>query len=122
LGGGYDCGKLAFMASTLARRLRKNPTDAESRLWLHLRQKQLGGFRFRRQVPLGPYVVDFVCQSEKLVIEVDGGQHAHRIGHDARRSAWLAENGYRVLRFWNNDVLANTAGVLETILRALEQQ
>ena len=110
------------MASTLARRLRKNPTDAESRLWLHLRQKQLGGFRFRRQVPLGPYVADFVCQSEKLVVEVDGGQHADRIEDDARRSTWLAANGYRVLRFWNNDVLGNTEGVLETILRALERR
>jgi very-short-patch-repair endonuclease len=110
------------MASTLARRLRKNPTDAESRLWLHLLQKQLGGFRFRRQVPLGPYVTDFVCQSEKLVVEIDGGQHADKIEHDERRSVWLAENGYRVLRFWNNDVLANTEGVLETILRTLEQR
>ncbi len=106
----------------LARRLRKNPTDAESRLWRHLRQKQLGGYRFRRQVPLGPYVADFVCQSEKLVVEVDGGQHADRTEDDARRSRWLITNGYRVLRFWNNDVLGNTEGVLETILRALEQR
>jgi very-short-patch-repair endonuclease len=120
LGGGYGRGKVAIMASTLARRLRKNPTDAERRLWLRLRQKQLGGFRFRRQVPLGPYVADFVCQSEKLVIEVDGGQHSDKIEHDERRSAWLAANGYRVLRFWNNDVLGNTEGVLETILRTLE--
>jgi very-short-patch-repair endonuclease len=110
------------MVSTLARRLRKNPTDAESWLWRHLRQKQLGGFRFRRQVPLGPYVVDFACLSENLLVEVDGGQHADRIEHDERRAAWLAENGYRVIRFWNNDVLANTEGVLETILRALEER
>jgi len=122
LGGGYACAKLARMASMLARRLRKNPTDAESRLWRHLRQKQLGGYRFRRQVPLGPYVADFVCQSEKLVVEVDGGQHADRTEDDARRSRWLITNGYRVLRFWNNDVLGNTEGVLETILRALEQR
>jgi very-short-patch-repair endonuclease len=110
------------MPSNLARRLRKNPTDAESRLWWCLRQKQLGGFRFRRQVPLGSYVADFVCLSEKLVIEVDGGQHAERIEHDEARTAWLAANGFRVLRFWNNDVLGNMEGVLQTILDALEQR
>lgn len=110
------------MPSTLARRLRKNPTDAESRLWRHLRQKQIGGYRFRRQVPLGPYVADFVCLSEKLVVEVDGGQHAARAAHDEARSSWLADNGFRVLRFWNNDVLANTEGVCEAILRALEER
>ena len=110
------------MPSTIARRLRKNLTDAGSRLWLHLRQRQLGGFRFRRQVPLGPYVVDFACLAEKLVIEVDGGQHADRVEQDERRSAWLAANGFRVLRFWNNDVLANTQGVLQTIFEALQSR
>jgi adenine-specific DNA-methyltransferase len=110
------------MASPLARHLRKNPTDAESRLWQHLQQRQLAGFRFRRQAPLGPYVADFVCQSEKLVVEVDGGEHADRIEHDNRRTAWLAANGYRVLRFWNNDVLGNTESVLETILKTIEER
>ena len=110
------------MASTNARHLRKNLSDAESRLWWRLRQKQLGGFRFRRQVPLGPYVADFVCLSAKLVVEVDGGQHAERVEHDESRSAWLVANGFRVLRFWNNDVLGNTEGVLETILDALEDR
>ena len=108
------------MPSTLARGLRKNLTDAENRLWLRLRQRQLGGFRFRRQVPLGPYVVDFACLAEKLVVEVDGGQHAERIEHDEMRSAWLVANGFCVLRFWNNDVLGNTDGVLQTILDALQ--
>ena len=108
------------MSSTLARHLRKNLTDAERRLWLRLRQRQLHGFRFRRQVPLGPYVVDFACLAEKLVIEVAGGQHGNRIGRDETRTAWLAASGFRVLRFWNNDVLANTEGVLQTILDALE--
>ena len=110
------------MSTAVARHLRKNLTEAEGRLWQRLRQKQLGGFRFRRQVPLGQYVADFVCLSEKLVVEVDGGQHARRIEQDERRAAWLAENGFRVLRFWNNDVLSNTEGVLETILRALERK
>jgi very-short-patch-repair endonuclease len=110
------------MPSTLARRLRKNPTDAETRLWWRLRQKQLGGFRFRRQVPLGPYVADFVCLAEKLVVEVDGGQHAEQVEHDEARTAWLAANGLRVLRFWNNDVLGNMDGVLQTILDALERR
>ena len=108
------------MASPTARHLRKNPTDAEIRLWHQLRRRQLRGFRFRRQVPLGRYVADFVCLSEKLVIEIDGGQHSSRFDHDVRRTAWLAQNGFRVLRFWNNDVLENPEGVLETILRALE--
>jgi very-short-patch-repair endonuclease len=110
------------MPSNLARRLRKNPTDAAMRLWWRLRQKQLGGFRFRRQIPLGPYVADFVCLSEKLVIEVDGGQHAEQVEHDAARTAWLAANGFRVLRFWNNEVLGNMEGVLQTILDVLERR
>jgi len=110
------------MVSTIACRLRKNSTDAERHLWWRLRQRQLAGFRFRRQVPLGPYIADFVCLSAKLIVEVDGGQHAERPEQDERRSAWLAANGFDVLRFWNNDVLGNTEGVLEAILRALEER
>jgi very-short-patch-repair endonuclease len=100
----------------LARKLRLTPTDAEVRLWSRLRQKQLEGFRFRRQHPLGPYVVDFFCAEAKLIVEVDGGKHA-----DDReaRTRWLEARGYRVIRFWNNDVLANTEGVLRMILDAL---
>jgi len=100
----------------LARKLRLTSTDAEIRLWSRLRRKQLEGFRFRRQHPLGPYVVDFFCAEAKLVVEVDGGQHAD---DGDTRTRWLAARGYRVIRFWNNDVLANTEGVLQMILEAL---
>ncbi len=106
------------MASSSARRLRANPTDAEIRLWSRLRRKHLDGFRFRRQHPMGPYVVDFFCPEAKLVVEVDGGQHADSAS-DAVRTRWLEAGGHRVIRFWNNDVLANTEGVLLTILGAL---
>jgi very-short-patch-repair endonuclease len=104
------------MASPLARRLRAMPTDAELRLWSRLRRKQLAGFRFRRQHPLGNYVVDFFCAEAQLIIEVDGGQHADE---SSARENWLKARGYRVVRFWNNDVLANTDGVVERILAAL---
>lgn len=104
------------MASPLARRLRSTATDAEIRLWSRLRRKQLDGFRFRRQHPIGPYVVDFFCPEAKLIVEVDGGQHADE---SDRRTRWLEERGYRVVRFWNNDVLANTEGVLLAILAAI---
>jgi len=107
------------MASSFARALRRNPPEAELRLWLRLRRRQLDGFRFRRQVPLGPYVVDFACLSARLVVEVDGGQHAWRHGEDATRMSWLEANGFRVLRLWNNEVFSNINGVLETIRGAL---
>ena len=106
------------MALPLARRLRTTPTDAEIRLWSRLRRKQLEGFRFRRQHPMGPYVVDFFCPEAKLIVEVDGGQHAESAG-DVRRTRWLEAHGYRVIRFWNNDVLGNTEDVLLSILEAL---
>jgi adenine-specific DNA-methyltransferase len=105
------------MANDRAKQLRQQPTDAETRLWSRLRRKQLDGLRFRRQAPLGPYVVDFFCPDAKLIIEVDGGQHAGRQAYDTRRTTWLEERGYRVLRFWNNEVLENTDGVLSEILR-----
>ncbi len=107
------------MSSSHARTLRLTPTDAEIRLWSRLRRKQLDGFRFRRQQPIGPYVVDFFCPTAKLVIEVDGGQHAVRVDQDEGRSRWLGDRGFRVLRFWNNDVLANTDGVIWAIREAL---
>ena len=107
------------MADQRARRLRRNPTDAERKLWSLLRRKQLSGYRFRRQVPIGPYVVDFACLAAHLVIEVDGGQHALSVDRDQRRTAWLESRGYKVVRFWNNDVLENPDGVLQTILRVL---
>jgi len=106
------------MASPLARRLRANSTEAEIRLWSRLRRTQLEGFRFRRQHPMGSYVVDFFCRAAKLIVEVDGGQHAEN-ARDTVRTQWLEARGYRVIRFWNNDVLSNTEGVLTSILDAL---
>ncbi|MCK6383509.1 MAG: DUF559 domain-containing protein [Rhodocyclaceae bacterium] len=101
-----------------ARKLRHDMTDAERRLWSRLRGHQLGA-HFRRQAPLERYVLDFVCFPARLVIEVDGGQHAESEA-DRGRDAWLKERGFRVLRFWNNDVLGNTDGVVETIMEALK--
>jgi very-short-patch-repair endonuclease len=107
-------------AMSRERELRATTTDAERRLWAALRARRLRGFKFRRQHRLGPFIADFVCIEHRLVIEADGGQHVESAG-DARRTAWLEARGWRVLRFWNNDILANTEGVQEAILRALAQ-
>jgi len=103
-----------------ARRLRRDATDAERTLWRALRDHQLAGFQFRRQQIIGPYVVDFYCSSGRLVIEVDGGQHARRIDEDRQRTEWLESQELRVLRFWNNQVLSDLEGVLVVIGAALE--
>jgi very-short-patch-repair endonuclease len=105
-----------------ARKLRRELTGPERKLWSKLRNIQLHGLKFRRQVPLGPYVADFLCFDAKLIVEVDGGQHASAIDADEERSAWLAKNGYRVIRFWNNDVLENVDGVLDEIVEASRQR
>jgi very-short-patch-repair endonuclease len=102
-----------------ARELRKNPTDAERALWRHIRYRQLAGCRFRRQAPVGPYILDFVCFEKKLVIEVDGGQHTEQADYDGVRTAWLESQGFRVLRFWNNQVLQEIEAAKEAILLAL---
>ena len=102
-----------------AQALRQNRTNAEGLLWHYLRNKQLAGHKFRRQQPIGPYIADFACLSEKLLIELDGGQHAERTASDARRDGFLQEKGYRVLRFWNHEVFDNCFGVLESIYAAL---
>ncbi len=101
-----------------ARELRRASTEAEKRLWRALRVK-LAQFKWRRQMPIGPYFVDFACFAEKLIIELDGGQHADAAGYDEARSRIIEAQGYRVLRFWNNDVLSNTNGVLERIMQEL---
>jgi very-short-patch-repair endonuclease len=106
------------MSTTRARSLRRNSTDAERAMWRILRNRQLAGFKFRRQQPLGAFIVDFVCFSHRLIIEIDGGQHAEN-ATDERRTAWLERQGFRVLRFWNNDVLANGDGVYLAVLEAL---
>jgi very-short-patch-repair endonuclease len=104
-----------------ARALRRDMGSAEKKLWYHLRRRQMGGLRFRRQVPIGSYIVDFACLSARLIIEVDGGQHSEDINSidDAKRTAWLEGRGYLVLRFWNSYVLEETDSVTETIFNAL---
>ena len=102
----------------LARGLMRRSTDAEQLVWQHLRDRRLGGFKFRRQHPIGRYVVDFVCLECRLVVELDGSQHMVNRTADAKRTRDLVQAGYRVLRFWDNDVLRNTGAVLASILAA----
>jgi very-short-patch-repair endonuclease len=101
-----------------ARRLRSQPTDAEMRLWSKLRNRQLGGHKFVRQFAVGPYFADFACREAMLILELDGGQHADAPA-DERRTRYLNEQGYAVLRFWNREVLSNTEGTLEQIVAVL---
>jgi very-short-patch-repair endonuclease len=105
-----------------SRGLRNNATPAERKLWQHIRNRQLSGARFNRQVPIGPFICDFAARTVKLIIELDGGQHAVRTVEDERRTRLLASRGYRVLRFWNNDVLENVEGVLEVIQEELKNR
>lgn len=103
-----------------AARLRREMTDAEKALWSQLRNRRPAGFKFRSQWSLGPFIADFCCLSAKLVVEADGGQHDEVT--DAPRTTWLNEHGFRVLRFWNNEVLTNMDGVLQVILAALKEE
>ena len=105
---------MADRRTAAAKRLRSQMTDTERRLWTQLRAHRMGHTKFRRQQPIGPYIVDFVCFESRLVIEVDGGQHQDS-EPDTVRDAWLRAQGFRVLRFWDNDVLTNLPGVLERI-------
>ena len=98
------------------RELRRNATEVEKRLWSRLRNRQLDGIKFRRQTPIGRYIVDFVSESEKLIVELDGGQHAQQTEADAERTQALESMGYIVIRFWNNEVIENIDGVLMEIL------
>jgi very-short-patch-repair endonuclease len=104
-----------------ARRLRRDATEAEKRLWLELRKLELEGSHFRRQVPIGPYIADFACMAAHLLIELDGSQHGEdrNQAYDDRRTRWLEKEGYRVLRFWNNDISNNMSGVMEAIYAAI---
>ncbi|MGB0085374.1 MAG: DUF559 domain-containing protein [Rhodomicrobiaceae bacterium] len=101
-----------------ARKLRRNQTDAELKLWLHLRNRRLDGLKFRRQVRVAGFVADFLCEGTKLIVEVDGSQHAED-ANDAERTKVLQAAGFEVLRFWNSDVLHNIEGVLERINEAV---
>jgi very-short-patch-repair endonuclease len=102
-----------------SRQLRSRQSDAESRLWYHLRNRQLEGWKFRRQHVVGPFIVDFVCLERSLVVEADGGQHGENREKDEQRSKFLTGRGLRVLRFWNHEILDNTQSVLSVILREL---
>ena len=108
-------------ANQFARQLRRNSTNAERTLWRLLSDRQLASHKFRRQAPIGPYIVDFVCFDQKIIVEVDGGQHQDRLHQDQARSEWLESQGFTVLRFWNNEVMENQDGVAHLILIALEQ-
>jgi very-short-patch-repair endonuclease len=109
--------------TAISRQFRANGSDAERKLWHALRRKQINGLRFRRQFPLGPYFADFVCLPVRLVIEVDGSQHgeAEQAAHDARRTAWLERHGFRVLRFWADQVMTDLPSILDGIEIALRQ-
>ena len=104
---------------TKSRELRSNSTDAERLLWLQLRRRQLAGFRFRRQHPIGDFIADFVCLERRLVVEVDGGQHQTNEAYDTRRSEQMGKSGFKVVRFWNNQVFQELEAVKETILKEL---
>lgn len=112
------------MTRDFARKLRREQTDVERTLWNALRDRRFGGFKFRRQQPIDHYIADFVCLECKLVVELDGAQHAapENAQAEARRTAYLQHNGFRVLRFWNREVNDNLEGVLETIWRALQER
>lgn len=105
-----------------ARNLRKNMTEQERKLWQFLRKKSIDGLKFRRQYPIGNYIVDFICNEKKLIIEVDGGQHneAQNIAYDKERTEFLENKGYKVIRFWNSDIDNNIEGVYQEILKNLK--
>ena len=101
--------------------MRKEMTDAERALWMKVRGKQLLGHGFRRQHPIGNYIVDFVCIDRGIIVELDGGQHSEQVDYDTQRTAWLEQQGYRVLRFWNHEALTELDAVLAVITKALHQ-
>jgi very-short-patch-repair endonuclease len=108
------------MSLKFARELRKSMTDAERKLWRGLRMRQMHGYKFRRQFQIGNFIVDFVCLDARVVVEVDGGQHADETYGDAVRDEWLRSQNFRVLRYWNNQVLHELDAVLEDIAKVLE--
>lgn len=103
------------MKIQFVRKLRREMTDAERWLWRRLRLKQVEGYKFRRQHPVGGYVVDFVCLERKIIVEIDGGQHTEHLAYDSRRSGELRSRGFRIVRFWNHEVLNDIDAVLEVI-------
>ncbi len=114
--------RVSSSTKIFSRKLRREMTDAEMHLWQQLRMQQMQGLKFRRQHPFGKYILDFACIDAKLAIEVDGSQHSELQEHDSVRTAWLTAQGWKVLRFWNNEVLQNMKGVVETIYSAVREQ
>ena len=110
------------MRTKRARELRNNLTDAERCLWQKLKRRQIAGVKFRRQQPIGPFIVDFACFERRVIVEVDGGQHAEQLHRDEQRTRWLEAQGYRVLRFWNNDVLGNNEAVVQAVFDVVEKR
>ena len=117
---GGDEGRPSLMKAR-ARSLRRKCTDAEVLVWQHLRSRRLLGCKFRRQVPIGKYIVDFLCEDPPIIIELDGGQHMEQQGYDQTRTNWLQANSFLVLRFWNNDIAENMEGVLENLFSTIEK-
>jgi very-short-patch-repair endonuclease len=111
--------RINLTSTERARELRSDMTDAEQKIWQAVRGEQIKGYKFRRQYVVGSYIADFACTKEKLVIELDGGQHQDQVAYDEKRTAYLQTQGWRVLRFWNNDVMVNMDGVLFSIADAL---
>ena len=105
-----------------SRKLRNNATEAEKRLWQHLRNRQLRGVRFNRQFPVGQFICDFACREHRLIVELDGGQHSVATEYDERRTRFFVSQGYQVIRFWNNEVMENIEGVLMRIREALDNR
>ena len=103
---------------TFARQMRREPTADELKFWYQVRDRRLEGFKFKRQVPIGPFIADFVCIERRIIVEIDGGQHSGSM-RDEKRDAFLSSEGYRVMRFWNADVLTNMSGVIDMVIAAL---
>jgi len=116
----FGAGLLHGTPLNHSRQLRNEATEAELRLWSHLRMKNLDGARFRRQYPVEGYIVDFCCIKERLIVEVDGSQHAENVAYDEQRTRSLERQGFRVLRFWNGDVMRNVDSVVGVIFEALK--
>ncbi len=107
------------MANERAKQLRRGQTEAERLLWHQLRARQFAGIKFRRQVPIGHYIVDFICFEKRLIVELDGGQHQDKTEYDAQRTNWLESQGFRVIRFWNGQVFTEMEAVEQVILDSL---
>ena len=108
-------------AVSIARKLRSNQTDSELKLWLQLRGRRLAGLKFRRQVPIAGFIADFLCEEAKLIVEVDGGQHTEQSDSDMERTRIMQDAGFEIVRFWNNEVLANMDGVLQRIVETAQR-